>query len=193
MRSGVSLDRRAIATLVLLLAASGCVHAPSDGRCASLGSVDYCLQPPLANLSATQLVERARPDGVERLVVYLEMSDGDIRMAGVTPFGRRVWQIRYDASGALSDIPPGAALSAPRILAGLQLSSWPLALARAGVRGTARLVETPDGSVRRLLDGDTVVFSATCEGERPLCRRSELWYGTLGERLVVEVVEGSAP
>lgn len=182
----------AVSALLFVLAA--CVHVPAENKCASFGSADYCLQPPASRLLLTQSVERADANGVEWLIVYIEVDETGIQMVGLTPFGRRLWKIRADAAGVSSDIPAGAALSAPRIVAGLQLAFWPLAQARAGLHGEAvRLIETADGRTRRLVAGDgTVVFTATCEGERPLCQRAELNYGVLGQRLRIETVEGKA-
>jgi uncharacterized protein DUF3261 len=181
-----------IGVTALLITFSGCAHIPPEPRCASFGAADYCLQLSTQSYAATQLVERTDAKGVEHIVVYLEVNGGDARMVGVTPFGRRLWQIRFDGAEVVSDIPASVGLNAQHILAGLQLLSLPLAQARAGVRGTtARLVESPDGSERKLLAGDTVVLSAKCEGERPTCRRAELRYETLRQSLRIEVVEGS--
>ncbi|HEY6233889.1 MAG TPA: DUF3261 domain-containing protein, partial [Candidatus Elarobacter sp.] len=179
-------------TSVLWLAFSSCAHVPVEASCASFGDVGYCLQPSTSSFSVTQSVERSYANGVERFIVYLEVKESDIRMVGLTPFGRRMLQIHSSAAHVSSDIPADAALNAQRILAGLQLAFWPLAQARAGVRGAAaRLVETPDGVTRRLMNGETVVFVATCEGTRPLCRRARLHYETLGQSLLIEALEGS--
>jgi hypothetical protein len=184
--------KRATCALLLLVVAA-CAHSPTDNQCTSFGSVDYCLQPPAARLQLTQLVERVDAKGVEQLVVYVEVDESAIRMAGLTPFGRRLWQIRADAAGVSSDIPKGAVLSAPGIVAGLQLAFWPLAEARAGLRGAARLVQSADGRLRQLINAEgAVVFSAICDGERPLCERAELHYETLGQRLRIETAEGKA-
>lgn len=186
------MKRVSAGTLLLVLAA--CAHVPAENKCASFGSVDYCLQPLASRLQLTQSVERMDTRGVERLIVYVDADAGAIHMVGLTPFGRRLWRIRADAAGVSSDIPADAALSAPRILAGLQLAFWPLAQARAGLRGTAsRLLETADGRTRRLLSSEgAVVFTATCEGERPVCRGAELYYEESGQRLRIETVEGKA-
>lgn len=179
---------------VLLLALAGCAHVPVEKECASFGTVDYCLQPPASRLQLTQLVERVGAKGGEQVIVYVDVEENAIRMAGLTPFGQRLWQIRADAAGVSSDIPASAALSAPRIVAGLQLAFWPLERARAGLRGTAaRLTESADGRMRHLMSAEgTVVFTATCDGERPLCQHAELNYETLGQRLRIETVEGKA-
>jgi hypothetical protein len=187
-----NVDWRAMAAGVLSLALAGCAHLSAEDGCASFGEAVYCLQPSTSSFSVTQSVERSHAKGVERLIVYLEVKEGDIRMVGLTPFGRRVWQIRSIAAHISSDIAPDVELNAPRILAGLQLALWPLEQARAGVRGAAaRLLETPDGGTRQLMNGETVMLIATCEGVRPLCRRTRLRYETLGQDLLIEALEGS--
>lgn len=186
------MKRAALGVPLLVLAA--CAHVTAENKCASFGSVDYCLQPPAARLHVTQSVERVEGKDVERLIVYVDIDESAIEMVGLTPFGRRLWRIRADAAGIASDIPANAPLSAPRIIAGLQLAFWPLAQARAGLRqGSARLAESADGGTRRLMSAEgAVVFTATCAGERPVCRRAELHYEALGQRLRIETVEGKA-
>ena len=181
-------------TLALSLAA-GCVHAPTEQACARFGAATYCLQPPAASFAVTQSIEmspaRLAGDGdMGRLIVHLEVRGDDIAMVGLTPFGRRVLQVRYDGNRVTSDVPRDAPISAERILAGMQLAAWPLERARAGLRGTtAQLLQTPDGRGRELRDGANVVFRAACEGERPTCRRVELRYETLGQTLRIETLE----
>lgn len=184
------MNRAALAVPLLMLAA--CAHVPEQNKCAAFGSVDYCLQPSTARLHLTQSVERTDAQDGERVIVYVDVDESTIQMVGLTPFGRRVWRIHADATGVASDIPADAALSAPRIIAGLQLAFWPLAQARAGLRqGSARLLESADGRTRQLMSAEGVsVFSATCEGERPVCSRAELHYEALGQRLRIETVEG---
>jgi hypothetical protein len=185
------MKRPAVAALSLVLAA--CVHVPAENQCVSFGSVDYCLQPSASRLQLTQLVDLPDAKGGEQVIVYVDVDENAIRMAGLTPFGRRLWQIRADAAGVSSDIPADAALSAPRIVAGLQLGFWPLAQVRPGLRESARLVETANGHVRQLMSAEgTVVFTAICDGERPLCQRAELHYEALGQRLRIQTVEGKA-
>lgn len=185
------MKRTAVGMLLLVLAA--CAHVPTENKCVSFGSVEYCLQPLASRLQLTQLVDRADAKSAEQLIVYVEVDEDVIQMAGLTPFGRRLWQIRVDAVGVSSDIPADAALSAPRIVAGLQLAFWPLAQVRAGLREPARLVETANGHMRQLISAEgSVVFTAICDGERPLCERAELHYEALGQRLHIETVEGKA-
>lgn len=183
---------RRIAAVALLLTVPGCAHVAPENKCVSLGSVEYCLQPPASRLQLTQVIERAVANDEQRVIVYVDVDEKAIRMAALTPFGRRLWQIRADSDGISSDIPANASLSAARIVAGLQLAFWPLERARAGLRGSAaQLIESADGRVRQLMDGEgTVVFGAICDGERPLCRRAELRYETLGQHLRIETVEG---
>jgi hypothetical protein len=177
-----------------MAAAAGCAHLEVDRECARFGASRYCLQPPAERFTVTQSVEVAHRGGVERLAVYVEVGASDMTVVGVTPFGRRLFLLRHGASGldASSRISPQAGLRAEQLLAGLQLAFWPLPSARAGVRGAAaRLEESVDGGTRRLWAGETEVFTATCEGRRPVCARARLSYPTLGQTLSIETVEGA--
>lgn len=180
-------------SLVVALLA-GCAHdplLPPAKDCIAFGGADYCLQPSMYTFSLTQSVELTHAKGTDKLIVYLEAKNGDLIMVGMTPLGQRVMQARYDANGVSSDLPANAPLNAEYIFAGLQLAAWPLEQARAGVRGTGQLLPV-NGDYRRreLRAGDQVVYSATCEGERPVCRRAELRYETLGQVLRIELLEG---
>jgi hypothetical protein len=177
----------------LCITLAGCAHTPPESACTSFGNVEYCLQPSTTRFSVAQSVQRSHAQGVERLIVYFEVDDVDTKMVGLTPFGQRVFQIRFDGKRVSSDLPVDADLDAQHILAGLQLAFWPLEQARAGIRGSAaQLQQTPDGSARQLTSGDAIVFAATCQGERPICRTAELRYETLGQRLLIEALEGRA-
>lgn len=178
----------------LICAALGCAHVDPERGCARFGAGRYCLQPPTAPFNVTQSVDVMYRGGSERLAVYVEVSASEMTVAGVTPFGRRLFLLRYGASGldASSQVSSDVGLSAEQLLAGLQLAFWPLTTARAGVRGAAtRLEESPDGVTRRLWAGETEVFAASCEGRRPVCRRAQLTYPTLGQTLLIETVEGT--
>jgi hypothetical protein len=187
---------RALAALIAAIFGcilAGCAHAPPVTSCVSFGGAGYCLQPPATKFFMTQSVELTHPQGVERLIVQVEVNDDGIKLAGVTPFGRRVLWAQFGAAGLLTDMPSDAALSAAHILVGLQLAFWPLERAQHGLCGTsARLMETADGT-RRLLDGDTVMFNASCDGVRPQCRRAHLHYPTLAHSLSIETISVETP
>lgn len=180
-----------VAFLLALLGA--CAHAPRSDTCAELGAIGYCAQPTagMAPFSTTRLVHLTHAQGRERLIVQLEVDEEGLRMAGLTPFGVRVLWISLDRDGRL-DIESKAPMDARQILAGIQIADWPADRVRAGLRGaTARLVESTSeaGATRQVLDGERVVFSARCEGARPLCRRAQLRYETLGVTLDIETLD----
>jgi hypothetical protein len=167
---------------------AGCASAPTANRCVPFAAVHYCLQPAAISWTATQSVELMHAKGAERLIVQLEVNRGHIKMAGVTPFGRRVLWIEFIHPAVSSDMPGDAVLGAAHVLAGLQLAFWPIDRVRTGVQGkSARLVESADGT-RRLTDGDALLFSASCDGERPHCRRAHLRYESLGHSLSIETL-----
>ncbi|OGI61711.1 MAG: hypothetical protein A2W18_06240 [Candidatus Muproteobacteria bacterium RBG_16_60_9] len=179
---------------ILIVAALGCAHVETERDCAKFGASRFCLQPSATRFTVTQSVVVMYRGGGQRLVVYVEVGENDLSVVGVTPFGRRMFLLRYGPSGldASSQMSGDVGLSAEQLLAGLQLAFWPLASARAGVRGVAtRLDESPDGVTRRLWQGGTEIFTASCEGRRPVCRRARLSYPTLGQTLSIETVEGA--
>ena len=183
-----------MALAALLLTALGCAHVEGERDCARFGASRYCLQPSATRFTVTQSVEAMYRGGGQRLVVYVEVGENDLSVVGVTPFGRRMFLLRYGPSGldASSQMSGDVGLSAEQLLAGLQLAFWPLASARAGVRGVAtRLEELPESGTRRLWQGGTEIFTASCEGRRPVCRRARLSYPTLGQTLSIETVEGA--
>lgn len=179
---------------VMLLALAGCAHLGGDERCTDFGDVEYCLQStqgvvPFATMRSVVMV---RGQESSQLIMNLEIDEASgMRMAGLTPFGRRVLWIQLDRERRLSvesDIP----VDATQILTGVQFADWPIDRVRAGLRGErARVVETKTdtGTMRQLKDGERVVLSATCEGERPLCRRALLRYETFGYALEIETLD----
>jgi len=181
-----------VAVVVLLASTLGCAHVETERGCARFGAARYCLQPPVTAFNVTQSVEAIHRGGAQRLAVYVDVGVREMTVVGLTPFGRRLFFLRFGESGldASSQISSAVGLSAEELLGGLQLAFWPLSSARGGVRGAAaRLEELSDGT-RQLQVGDDTVFTATCEGTRPKCRRARISYPTLGQTLSIETVEG---
>ncbi|MBI3897954.1 MAG: DUF3261 domain-containing protein [Gammaproteobacteria bacterium] len=176
--------------VVPLFALLGCAGVRPLDACTSLGAAGYCLQANGPTLAAAQSVELSSADSKARFIVHLETDANGMRMVGLTPLGQRVWLIRFDYAGKeiSADMPAGGGVDARQILAGLQLALWPLPQARAGLQGANAQLRETDG-MRQLLAGDAVVFSASCDGQRPTCRRARLRYLDLGYELAIETLD----
>lgn len=183
--------RRTIA-VASILAMSACAHVPERHACARFDAARYCMQPAALRFVATQSVEVTHPGGSERLLVHVESDVNTIKIVGLTPFGRRVLWVEYGPGGIAPNSHVPAGMNAAHVLAGLQLAFWPLEQVRGGARDAAHVEQSADGATRRLFVGDQIVFTATCEGERPLCRRAQLSYPTLGQTLAIETLEGES-
>ncbi len=174
----------------------GCTHVAQDRSCVSFGSADYCLQPSVGvtAYNATRSVTLRHSRGVEKLIVSLEVDAIGVRMAGLTPFGRRLFSIRLDngqAPETASDVPVDARL----ILAGLQFADWPLERVQLAARGVEARIAQQDNPARSrsFKNGEQSLMTATCEGgTRPTCRRVLLRYPTLDMELTIESLDVGA-
>ena len=180
-----------------LLLLTGCAQLARDESCVNFGAADYCLQPStgVPPYAATRSVTLRHPRGVEKLIVSLEVDAAGVRMAGLTPFGRRLFSIRLDNGQApvvASDVPVDARL----VLAGLQFADWPLERVQQAARGAEARIAQQDReaqSPRSFRDGEQTLMTATCEGgARPICRRVRLRYPTLDMELLIESLDASA-
>ncbi len=187
--------RKTTAKIILfsLSVLGGCAHVSPDDACADFGEVQYCPQsnPTLAPFTATRAVMLVRGEEMQRLIVQIQVDAHGLQLAGLTPLGRRVLWLQLDHANQLH-VSSELAVDARQILAGLQFADWPIEQVRAAARGEeARVLEAQEqrGITRWLLDGERVILTATCDGERPHCKHAELRYETLDFRLDVDALD----
>jgi hypothetical protein len=125
----------------------------------------------------------------ERFILQVESDQFGLRMAGLTPFGHRLFVVSDDAQQHVevqSESPLDGVIDAPHMLAGFQLATWPRARLLSGLRGTAvELTESGDGT-RTLTAAGVVRFSATCQGKRPQCRHAVIRYEAMDRTLTID-------
>jgi hypothetical protein len=169
-----------------------CAHAPMPPSCADFGTAQYCLQPMSAtdSFSATQMVTRTCGEDVAQLVLQIEAGADGLRMAGVTPFGRRLFLISFDNNDVTvsSDIPLDRPLSAAHMLAGWQLAYLPWERTVNGF-SAANMDLQEQNKLRKLSVDGKLVFQATCDGNRPRCQRAVVSYPALGCTLTAETLD----
>jgi hypothetical protein len=183
---------RCAAILALALFLGACAHDSGRSSCVEFGKGAYCLQAG-AQEAAYSLTQVATLGPMSpRVILQIESGSAGMRVAGLSSFGRRLFLIGTDASGHFtvdSDVALDRIMTPQRLLAAIQLATWPRARILPGLRGeTTSLQESADGTRTLTVDG-TTVFSASCEGARPACRRSVIRDVTDDKTVTVEAAE----
>jgi hypothetical protein len=84
----------------------------------------------------------------EMMVSQLEVDEQGMCMVGLTPFGQKLLQVRFDNESVRADLLPTSHLEPAFLLGMVQLSTWPAKSIRQGLSASHRLEE--DSAQRRL-------------------------------------------
>jgi hypothetical protein len=151
--------------LLAALAFSGC--AGHDSRCAQIpGGGRYCLQTTAAvePFDVQQKVEATLSGRRETMIFELEVDGDGMRLVGLTPFGQKLIQLRYDNRDASADRLPDERLPPALLLSLLQLALWPANSVRSGLDPSLALSESADQ--RRILADGKVLVEVSYRGDR---------------------------
>ena len=157
------LKAASLANLLLLLALAfllqGCaaLATPPALTPASLGT----------SRSAVQQVRAATPQGEVALQCVLSVTPERVTVAGLMPFGGRVFTLDYDGKTLALQPGPfaGQAPPAEQILLALQLALWPTQAWRDGLAASGWTLIEPRTGLRQLLHDGRVAVEARSDGD----------------------------
>lgn len=150
---------------VALLAAC----APDSPDCARLpGGARYCLQASegVVPFEVQQKIDVAFNGRRETMIAQVEVDPGGMRFAGLTPLGQRLLQASFSGGEVRAEGIALEKLDPALLLALIQLTSWNADGVRAGLGGSAELVESEKG--RSIVkDGKAVLRIGYTRGRPP--------------------------
>ncbi|MDR1709837.1 MAG: DUF3261 domain-containing protein [Candidatus Accumulibacter sp.] len=155
----------ALALLPALLAAC----APGGTNCAALpGGAHYCLQEAdgAAPFEARQKIDIAFAGRSETLIGQLEADAAGMRFAALTPLGQSLLRAEFAGGNLAAAGIAAERLDAALLLALIQLACWDAGRVRAGLDGSAELIEAENA--RTLVrDGRIVLRIGYTRGHPP--------------------------
>jgi len=134
--------------LVVLGSALLAACVPESPSCARLpGGASYCLQTSegVAPFEVQQKIDVAFNGRRETMIAQVEVDAAGMRFAGLTPLGQRLLQASFADGDIRADGIALEKLDPALLLALIQLASWNADRVRAGLGGSAELVETEEG------------------------------------------------
>ena len=158
------------ACLVTLLALLVCACSGDGSRCAWFpGGSRYCLQPAteVAPFSVQQKVDIAFNGGKETVIAQIEADAQGMRFVGVTPFGQKLVQLRFDNRQVKVEASSMKGMDPVLLLALVQLALWPADDVDAGLGGSWN-IDDGENSRRLVKDGVELVSIQYTRGRSAL-------------------------
>ncbi len=156
-RYGARLPLRACCAAVMALLLAGCTQMPVMPTVTDELPPLVVGLPSLAGAQSGQTLTATFGDSEITLICGQSISDAGWRSVCVNPLGLRVFTLAIGRDGsATTERGAGVpqAIDARRVLADVQLASWPLAALEAAYAGSGWRVQAVGGDMRRLwLDG----------------------------------------
>jgi len=126
--------------LLLLLAA--CTKRPSSCMLFPQGG-SYCLQSTreVPAFELQQQIDFSLKGQQEMMISQVEVDEEGMCMVGLTPFGQKLLQLRFDNESVKADLWPIRRLKPAFLLGMVQLSTWPAQSIQRGLSASLQLEE----------------------------------------------------